>query len=149
VSNNRLKRQNNRLFFHFFRKQYFSKRFWFKSVLDSNKEWITHLIYPKPTHTSNNSAFYQTSWILRHQSTRSSLFNKLPLFDEDKSLVACIVLFESDPAPAKQILCKYRAYITAGYEDTQTSFMHNHLSRKTSPKTSVCSSRFNMLNSII
>jgi len=27
VSNNRLKRQNNRLFFHFFGKHYFSKRF--------------------------------------------------------------------------------------------------------------------------
>jgi len=46
------------------------------------------------------------------------LINNLPLFDEDKSLVAYVVLFESEPAPAKQILCKYKAYIIAGYEGT-------------------------------
>jgi len=35
--------------------------------------------------------------------TSKPLFNNLPLFDEDKSLVACVVLFEFDSAPAKQI----------------------------------------------
>jgi len=72
------------------------------------------------------------------------LINNLPLFDEDKSLVVCVDLFESEPAPAKQKLCKHRAYITAGYQGTQTSFLHYQKSRKTSQKqcqTSECSSR--------
>jgi len=51
------------------------------------------------------------------------LINNLPLFDENKSLVACVDLFESEPAPAKHKLCKHRAYIPAGYQGTQTSFL--------------------------
>jgi len=35
------------------------------------------------------------------KTSRSSLINNLPLFDEDKSLIACVDLFESEPAPAK------------------------------------------------
>jgi len=60
------------------------------------------------------------------------LINNLPLFDEDKSLVACVDLFESEPVPAKQKL--YRAYIAVGYQGTLTSFLHNQNNRKTSPK---------------
>jgi len=62
------------------------------------------------------------------------LINNLPLFDEDKFLVACVDLFESEPAPAKQKLCKHRAYIAAGYQGTFTSFLHNQNSKKNSPK---------------
>ena len=63
-----MKRQNNRLFFHFFLKQYFSKRFWFQTGLDSNKEWITHHSTQNlPTHTTT-LAFHQTPWIWRYQS---------------------------------------------------------------------------------
>jgi len=58
------------------------------------------------------------------------LINNLPLFDEDKSLVACVDLFESEPASAKQNLCKHRAYIEAGYEGTQTNFLHNKFKQK-------------------
>jgi len=71
------------------------------------------------------------------------LINNLPLFDEDKSLIACVDLFESEQAPAKQKLCKHKAYIVAGYEGTHTSFLHNQNTRKTRPKSvknSECSS---------
>jgi len=71
------------------------------------------------------------------------LINNLPLFDEDKSLVACVDLFEYKPIPAKQKLYKHKAYIVAGYEGTQTNFVHNQNSRKTSKKNakySECSS---------
>jgi len=63
------------------------------------------------------------------------LINNLSLFDEDKSLVACVDLFESEPVPAKQKLCKQRAYIEAGYQGTLTSFLHNQTNRKTSSKS--------------
>jgi len=63
------------------------------------------------------------------------LINNLPLFDEDKSLVACVDLFESEPVPSKQKLYKHRAYIVAGYQGTLTSFLHNQTSRKTSLKS--------------
>jgi len=63
------------------------------------------------------------------------LINNLPLFDEDKSLVACVDLFESEPPPAKQKLCKHKAYIIAGYQGTLTSFLHNQTSRKNNPKS--------------
>jgi len=62
------------------------------------------------------------------------LINNLPLFGEDKSLVACVDLFESEPEPAKQKLCKHKAYITAGYQGTQTRFLHYRKSRKTNQK---------------
>jgi len=78
------------------------------------------------------------------KASRSSLINNLPLFDDDKSLVACVDLFESEPAPAKHKLCKYRAYITTSYQGTQTSFLLYQMSRKISQKqcqTSECSSR--------
>jgi len=71
------------------------------------------------------------------------LINNLPIFDEDKSLVSCVDLFDSEPAPAKQKLCKHIPYIVAGYEGTHTSFMNNQNSKKTSPKSaknSECSS---------
>jgi len=74
------------------------------------------------------------------------LINNLLLFDEDKSLVACVDLFESELAPAKQKLCKHKADKTAGYQGTQTSFLHFQKSRKTSQKqcqTSECSSNIN------
>jgi len=71
------------------------------------------------------------------------LINNLPLFHDEKSLVACVDLFEYEPAPVKQKLCKHRVYITTGYQGTHTSFLHNQNSRKTSPKSaknSECSS---------
>jgi len=62
------------------------------------------------------------------------LINNLPLFDEDKSLVACVDLFEPEPTLAKQKLCKHRGYITTGFQGTQTSFLLYQMSRKTSQK---------------
>jgi len=58
------------------------------------------------------------------------LINNLPLFDEDKSLVACVDLFESEHVPAKQKLYKHKAYIVAGYQGTLTSFLHNKPAEK-------------------
>jgi len=62
------------------------------------------------------------------------LINNLPLFDEDKSLVACVDLFEYEPVPVKQKLCKHKSYIEAGYQGTLTSFLHNQTSRITNSK---------------
>jgi len=50
-------------------------------------------------------------------------------------LVACVDLFESEPVPAKQKLCKHIAYITAGYQGTQTSFPALPKEQKNHPKT--------------
>jgi len=60
--------------------------------------------------------------------------NNLLLFDEDKSLVACVDLFEYELAYAKHKLCRNRAFITPGYQGTQTSFLLYQMSRKTSQK---------------
>jgi len=59
--------------------------------------------------------------------------NNLPLFDEDKPWLLVLELFDSETAPAKQKICKPRESIIAGYDDTQTSFLHNHKSRKNQP----------------
>jgi len=53
-----------------------------------------------------------------------------PPIYEDKSLVACVELFEYESAPAKHNICKHIAYITTGYEGTQTSFLHNQFEQK-------------------
>jgi len=63
------------------------------------------------------------------------LINNLPLFDEDKSLVACVDIFESEHVHEKQKLCKHKAYIEASYQGTLTSFLHNQNNIKTSPKS--------------
>jgi len=45
-----------------------------------------------------------------------------------------LILIESETAPAKQKTMQCRASLIADYDGTQTSFLHNHNSRKTSQK---------------
>ena len=83
-----------------------------------NKEWITLLNYPDPTpNTTTIPTLHQTlgfGFFKALDHSWSLLINNLPLFDEDKSLVACVgLLFESEAVPAKQKLVQYKASIVA------------------------------------
>ena len=64
--------------------------------MDSIKSGFTQIIYPRsysktPQQQQAHPAFYQTSKDLDSSKLEHTWFNNLPLFDEDKSLVACVV----------------------------------------------------------
>ena len=78
--------------------------------------------------------FHQTPWIWILQNSWSLLINNLPLFDEDKSLVACVDLVWIWSNTYKTETMQTRASLIAGYDDTSTSSLQNLKSRKTSHK---------------
>ena len=129
--------------------QPFSKPLRVKQPVDSKKQQVVfHLVwktfnfkmdhtlfYWDPTHTQQQHqpfmkhlgfGFFKSSWSLE--------INNLPLFDEDKSLVACVGLVWIWNSTCKTKTMQSRASLIAGYDDTLTSFLHNHKSRKTSLK---------------
>ena len=113
--------------------------------LDHLKEWINKFQTTRQhTHTPSRKVFKLSFWIWRHQSI---LFNNLPLFDEDKSLVCLCCCFWTWKVLQNRI-CAYTKQVYQ--QDTKahkTSFLHKPLSRKTSQITIKTSAKMRLVYS--
>jgi len=70
-----------------------------------------HKIYPRSylktaQQQQAHPTFHQPSKGLDSSKLEHTWFNNLPLFDEDKSLIACVGLIESEAVPARHSLSK-------------------------------------------